>query len=241
MTPSAPDLPNQEELFQKLAEGYDGAIRLYQATYEAMLLLSTDLARVTAPSGVRCLDYGTGTGAALPLLSAHFDEVVAIDPGEAMLDLARARAKVECAGPSAAQVSFIQGTITSPDAAALGDDSFDAIHCSLVLMFVKDDAEKIQVLQAFHRLLRPGGVLVLSELLVASDVDEEEARFALWRALMRHRGADDAFIAAAEGQVHRLMHRRSIEEIHALLSSAGFGRVQRPFQALHTAIFVATR
>ena len=44
------------------------------SSYDDMLRLSTDFARVLAPGRLRCLDYGTGTGAALPGLLNHFDE-----------------------------------------------------------------------------------------------------------------------------------------------------------------------
>jgi ubiquinone/menaquinone biosynthesis C-methylase UbiE len=234
------DTQAQAELFVRLAADYDRSIRTYQPTYDAMLDLSTDLARVGAPGRSRCLDFGTGTGAALPRLGAMFDELVAIEPGHAMLELARARMADATTSP-AVPPSFIEGTIDAPAAKALADASFDAVHCSLVLMFLAEDADKQRALEFFHRLLRPGGVVVLTELCTDADAAAERTTWAQWTSLMRHRGADDATVTAAEGQIHAAMHRRTPDQLRSFLERAGFGQVQQPFQALHTRIFVATR
>lgn len=225
----------QAALFRKMAAGYDAAIRVYQPSYEDMLHLSTDLACVAAPARRRCLDYGTGTGAALPRLASGFGEVVAVDPGRAMLDVARGRVREEL-GDDAARVSFVEGTSASPDVVAGADGRFDAVHCSMVLMFVEGDEAKLTTLHALHRMLAPGGVLVQTEVL--ADPGEQET-FALWRAVMRLRGANDEQVTTAERQIHSVMHRRDASETRALLSAAGFARVTQPYQSLHTAIFVA--
>ncbi|MCA9591271.1 MAG: class I SAM-dependent methyltransferase [Myxococcales bacterium] len=228
---------DQAELFRKMAAGYDAAIRVYQPSYDDMLHLSTDLAAACAPGRTRCLDYGCGTGGALAQLCALFDEVVAVDPGRAMLDVARARASQE-QGDGAARVRFVEGTTSSAEVAALDDASFDAAHCSMVLMFVEGDEAKLATLRALHRLLRPGAALVQTEVLRDAD---EDATFELWRAIMRRRGATEEQIATGERQIHALMHRRDAGEIRALLAAAGFAHVTQAYQSLHTAIFVARK
>jgi tRNA (cmo5U34)-methyltransferase len=236
-----PNPAEQAELFRKLADGYDEAIRRYQPTYDAMLRLSTDLACVAAPGRARCLDFGTGTGSALPLLCPLFEEVVAIEPGKAMLDLARRRAKAECNLPNAGRLVFVEGSHTTQQAAAFADDSFDAVHCSLVMMFIREETEKLQILKFFHRILRPGGALVLTELVTSASETDEQSTFALWRALMRHRGAAEEFVDSAERQVHVAMRRQTPEQLASLLVESGFGRVERPYQALHTLMFLAVK
>ena len=206
-----------------------------------MLGLSTDLARVAAPGRERCLDFGTGTGAAIPLLAAAFDEVVALEPGKPMLELARARVNAEAFGPTGRRVSFIEGTVQTEAAKALSNESFDAVHCSLVLMFLKEDSEKLQVLEFFHRLLRPGGAIVITEIVAAADARTERDSFGRWKELMRHRGADDEFVAAADRQVRATMHRRTVIQLTSLLGQAGFGNVEQPFQVLHTVMLLVTK
>jgi ubiquinone/menaquinone biosynthesis C-methylase UbiE len=228
----------QAALFRRLAAGYDDAIRRYQVAYDAMLELSTDLARVAAPGTSRCLDFGTGTGAALPLLLRSFDQVVAIDPGNPMLELARNRLSPAAVGD---RVSFIEGTVQSSSASALPEESFDAVHCSLVLMFVDGDAHKLEVLEFFRRLLRPGGALVLSDIVVADDAATERTRFERWKEIMSHRGADDEFVTAAVRQVDSAMHRRTVDQLSSLLAQAGFRDIEQPFQLLHTVMWLARK
>jgi ubiquinone/menaquinone biosynthesis C-methylase UbiE len=239
---STKDRPeDQNELFRRLAAGYDQAIRRYQVAYDAMLALSTDLARIAAPGRSRCLDFGAGTGAALPLLAGAFDEVVAIEPAKPMLELARARVTSGIPGTTAGQVSFIEGTIQSSEAKALADASFDAVHCSLVLMFVATDADKLEVLEFFRRILRVHGSVVVTDIVIAADAYVGETCMELWKDIMRYRGADDEFVAAAERQVHATMHRRTPAQLVALLEEAGFREIEQPFNALHTTMVVAKK
>ena len=232
-TPTTPEPADQAALFRKMAAAYDATIRIFQPTYDDMLHLSTDLARAAAPGRARCLDYGSGTGAALPNLLDHFDEVVAMDPSAAMLDVARARVGVE-----GSRVGFREGTTMSSEATSLERGSFDAVHCSLVLMFVEGPEAKLATMRVLYDLLRPGGVLVQTEILVEPG---EEATFGLWRAIMRQRGADEDQVNTGERQVYSHMHRTSASEARGLLEAAGFTQVTQAYQALHTAIFVARK
>ena len=232
---------DQAELFRGLAASYDQAIRRYQVAYDAMLDLSTDLARVAASGRSRCLDFGTGTGAALPLLLRSFDQVVAIEPGKPMLDLARNRLTSGAGDVVGNRVSFVEGTIQSSAARALPEESFDAVHCSLVLMFVDGDAEKLEVLEFFRRILRPGGALVMTDIVVDPDAATERRCFVQWKDIMRHRGADEDFIAAAERQVDATMHRRTVAQLGSLLEQTGFRDIEQPFRVLHTVMLLAIK
>jgi len=148
-----------------------------------------------------------------------------------------ARERVSVAlGRESSRVAFIEGTTASPEVAALAESSFDAVHCSMVMMFIEAEEAKLATLRALYRVLRPGGVLVQTELL--ADTGEQET-FALWRAIMRLRGASEEQVVTGERQVHSLMHRRDASETQALLRAAGFAQVTQAYQSLHTGIFVA--
>ncbi|MCB9896074.1 MAG: class I SAM-dependent methyltransferase [Planctomycetes bacterium] len=239
MTNNPSAAADQAELFRQMAAGYDHAIRVFQPTYDAMLQLSTDLACAAATSRARCLDYGTGTGAALPLLARHFDAVVGIDPGKPMLDLARARVSQEL-GADATRVTLVEGT-TASQPRLLPPAEFDAVHCSLVLMFIESDEAKLSALRALHSTLRPSGVLVLTEILRDAEAGDEQETFALWNAIMRQRGANDVLATRGDQQVHTLMHRCTDAGLRDLLDAAGFCSAVKVFQTLHTSMLVARK
>jgi SAM-dependent methyltransferase len=106
----------------------------------------------------RILDYGCGYGRTLADLSqAGFQNLVGVDFSEAML--ARARAALPCPGlvRNDGQVLPFQ------------NDSFDAVLLFAVLTCVPDGNEQRLLLAGAARVLRPGGLLYLSDLLVNND------------------------------------------------------------------------
>lgn len=98
----------------------------------------------------RVLDFGCGTGGAIPHLLAELgaESVVGSDVSAASLAVARRRAGDD-------RVSFA-------DPAQLPAGGFDLVHVNGVLHHV-DPAERPAVLEAIAAALRPGGVLALWE------------------------------------------------------------------------------
>ncbi|MBA3509062.1 MAG: class I SAM-dependent methyltransferase, partial [Thermoleophilaceae bacterium] len=103
---------------------------------------------VTAPD--RALEIGPGSGLYLPVLAGLARQVVAADVEPAFLEHAEAlRAEYP-------NLSLAADDIT---ATALEPGSFDLILCSEVVEHIQDSPAAIR---SMHRLLRPGGTLVLS-------------------------------------------------------------------------------
>jgi SAM-dependent methyltransferase len=100
------------------------------------------------PERARVLEVAAGTGRVTRALARRGHEVVATDLNGPMLEEAR---------------RHVEGNVTwqVADAQALPfpDASFDAVACAFGLMFVPD---KPLALREFHRVLRPGGKIVLS-------------------------------------------------------------------------------
>jgi ubiquinone/menaquinone biosynthesis C-methylase UbiE len=140
---------------QEAATGYDRAFAHVSAHFLPFLLRAARLA-----PGQRVLDAATGTGiaaeAALALVgpSGH---VTATDVSPAMVE--RARQRLATGGASNVTVSVADGQALQ----GLADASFDAVLCSLGLMFFPDPARG---LAAFHRVLRPGGRAAVSVMTV---------------------------------------------------------------------------
>lgn len=117
----------------------------YNAHYDRPAVL----AALGPVAGRRVLDAGCGPGLYAAALLSGGAEVVGFDASSAMVDLARTRL----------------GTQAHIDLAELGaalpyaDQSFDLAVCALAIHYVKDRPAAFAEL---HRVLRPGGALVVS-------------------------------------------------------------------------------
>lgn len=107
-------------------------------------------------SGQRVLDVGCGTGNLLRATGKrHRDvELFGVDPDLKML--ARAERKLRRAGLRAKLDKGFAQELAFPDA------SFDVVFSSLMLHHL-DTPSKDEMLAEVHRVLRPGGVLVLAD------------------------------------------------------------------------------
>ena len=142
------DPPVAQEAYNQLADDYAARIdsKAHNAFYDRPAVLSL-LPDVT---GKRVLDAGCGPGAYAEWLLDHGAQVVAVDATEKMLAHARAR--------TANRAEFHLANLNAP-LDFLADASFDLVICPLVLDYIRDWTP---LFREFHRLLRPGGVLVFS-------------------------------------------------------------------------------
>ncbi|MFB9662463.1 class I SAM-dependent methyltransferase [Glycomyces mayteni] len=114
--------------------------------------LGEQRARLLAGLDGRVLEVGCGHGANFTHYPEAVTDLVAVEPEESMRDLAVARAeelgrKAVVLDGQAEQLSF-------------ENDSFDAVVATLVLCSVEDQG---RALAEIHRVLKPGGRLVLLE------------------------------------------------------------------------------
>lgn len=124
--------------------------RTFKARTAAMfgLLETADL------DGQRWLDAGCGTGTLSRLLAARGCEVTGVDASSEMIAAARGR---PADGTAAERLTFRQ--IPTIASLPFADRSFDGVLCASVLEYVPDVA---QCLAQFRRVLRPGGLLLVS-------------------------------------------------------------------------------
>lgn len=98
------------------------------------------------PQGASLLEVGSGTGANLSLLS-KYGTVTALEPDETARKLCQERYHV------------LPDTGALPESIPYSSESFDLIAAFDVIEHISDDRE---VLSSLHRLLKPGGHLVLT-------------------------------------------------------------------------------
>jgi 2-polyprenyl-3-methyl-5-hydroxy-6-metoxy-1,4-benzoquinol methylase len=108
------------------------------------------LERLAAGDRRAALEVGPGSGVYVPLLARLFERVTVSDVHDAYLDAARL---VAAGHPN---VTVVQDDVRRP---ALPAASFDVVLCTEVIEHV---VESRAALAGMRRLLRPGGVLLLS-------------------------------------------------------------------------------
>lgn len=137
-----------EQSYEQFAHRY--AARADTKAHNAYYERPATLSLLPEVGGKRVLDAGCGPGIYAEWLLDHGAEVVALDVTPVFVEITRRRvgdrAEVRCAN------------LEQPlDFAA--DASFDLVVCPLVLDYIEDWSP---VFGEFHRVLRPGGVLVFS-------------------------------------------------------------------------------
>lgn len=110
----------------------------------------------------RALDLGCGTGHMTLRFEKYFDSVDAVDNSEAML----AQAKSNLAN-SSVEINFIRSDFVD-FLANVHESQYDAIFCTGFLHHLKSE-ELNWLLNELHRVLRPGGFVLISEPIRISD------------------------------------------------------------------------
>lgn len=178
--------PTAAEGFAAGAQAYERARPAYPRAAVAWLL--ERLAR-----GARVVDLGAGTGKLTALLVGRVGEVVAVEP------VAQMRERLSAALPS---VPVVAGTA---EAIPFADASFDAIVCAQAFHWF--DAEP--ALAEIHRVLRPGGLLML-----------------VWNARDRSVGWVDAMSAIVDSYGDAIRRHESGEWRAAFHTESGFSALE---------------
>ncbi|MGC4110837.1 MAG: methyltransferase domain-containing protein [Nocardioides sp.] len=174
------------------------------------------LERAGVAAGMRCLDVGCGGGDVtldLASLVGLTGRAVGIDVDQTKVRLARAEAEQV----AVTNVEFRVGDLTE----GLGEEEYDVVYARFVLTHLADPAGAITEM---HRVLRPGGRVVLEDIDFGGCFCEPpSADFERYREIYEES-------ARANGGDPRIALR-----LPALVVAAGFGRVQ-PHVVQHAAL-----
>ena len=117
----------------------------------------------------RILDVACGPGAVTAGLAQNAEEIVAFDATPAMLEKARKR----CADAGLTNVRFEHG---NAEALSFEDGGFDAVVTRLALHHFVDPTV---VLREMNRVLKPGGIVVIADVVVSEDATKGELQNAI--------------------------------------------------------------
>ena len=153
------------ERFDKDVERFSNLETGQSATVDAPLVLKliTEVAAAVTPHARHVLDVGCGAGnyTLMTLQKLPNLDCTLIDLSLPMLERARLRISAATTG----KVETIQSDLRALD---LGEGRFDLILAAAVLHHLRDDSEWEMVFASFHRSLRPGGSIWISDLVEAT-------------------------------------------------------------------------
>jgi ubiquinone/menaquinone biosynthesis C-methylase UbiE len=181
---------------RRVQEQFGGSAAAYVAS--PLHAAGEDLDRLqawgTGRRGDRVLDVATGGGHTALAFAGIARRVIAYDLTEPMLKAARGHVR----GRGAANVVFVAGDAT---ALPFGDGSFDVVTCRTAAHHFPDVGAAVRQI---HRVLRPGGSLLLQDILGHDDADANafileverrrdpshvrSYRMAEWKAFLRATG-----------------------------------------------------
>jgi malonyl-CoA O-methyltransferase len=140
--------------FSRAANTYDGAAQLQRDVCDEAL------ARIPFASlvGKTVVDLGCGTAYGCQQLLQGGADVIALDLAEGMLRFARNKTVADSVGGSGQLLGWLAADAES---LPLADSSVDLIFSSLAIQWCADE---VRLMQEIARVLKPGGVFVLSTL-----------------------------------------------------------------------------
>jgi SAM-dependent methyltransferase len=168
----------------------------------------------------RLLDLGCGTGRLLVPFARRGYWVLGVDLSEAMLRVARAKAQA-----AGVPVHLVRANVV--ELGGLADASFDYAACLFsTLGMVSGAGHRRRVLEHAHRLLRPGGKVVLHVHNYWFNLWDRQGRRWLLRdltsALTASRDQGDRPMPAHQGIAGLALHHFTRREAVRLLRATGF-------------------
>ena len=243
MAPATDSHPMEDPTFGLAADRYDLIQQQLIPGYGSLARLAVALlaaSPLASEPGAEVLVAGCGTGAELQEAVAQRPDwrLGAIDPSAAMLAEARKRlagANSPLAGANsplagAPAIDWQQTTVEQLTEAPAYQGRYAGVLSVLVLQSLADDGSKLAFLSGLARSLRPGGQLVLVDLMSTSLPSLEGQLASAWVGFQRASGLQ----APAEqlAPLTQGLHPVGMARLTSLVNAAGFSDPARIFQAL---------
>ncbi len=213
---------------------YDLYARISLAGYEVMHELSGCLLQSLLPPEASILAVGAGTGQEIITLSKFGIDwrFTGLDPSEQMLKVASIRLHQEGLKD---RVELIPHSIKDFST----NTFFDAATLMLVLHFLKQRQEKLQLLRNIAKRLKLNAPFILASLY--GDVSSDRILLSAWKNQWANKGISRKEIEDKFQEFLPLIHPLSEAELVELLHEAGFYQVQRFFSSLSFGAWIAQK
>ncbi|SHE30554.1 tRNA (cmo5U34)-methyltransferase [Modicisalibacter ilicicola DSM 19980] len=184
--------------------------------------------------GAHVYDLGCSLGAVGLALAGRLPPdaftLTGVDLSPAMVERARSTLAEECPGH---HIEIVEGDIRHLDYRPSG-----MIVLNFTLQFLAP-GDRDAVIATLFEALEPGGVLVLSEKIVAADEQENAWLVERYHDFKRANGYSDLEISQKRTALENVLVPDTLDAHHARLSRAGFSRVTTWFQYLNFASMIA--
>jgi ubiquinone/menaquinone biosynthesis C-methylase UbiE len=217
--------------FSAGAAGYDPSRRRLVPCFDALYGTALDVIAAWGPRAAPAvLDLGAGTGLFASMVREQLPEarLHLVDVADAML--AEAERRLAGSGASFEVADYAVAPLGGP---------YDLVISALSIHHLEDGAKQ-ELLGRILLALRPGGLFVNAEQVLAPTPALRLRDAGLWRRAAARLGAAEAEIAAAEA---RMRHDRcaTLEDQLGWLRAAGFAEVDCAFKQWQFAVYSGVR
>lgn len=220
----------------KVAEVFDDMLARSVPNYSQVIEMTAQLLGAFVQPGDRIYDLGCSTGNTLLQLARRLERrdlhFTGVDSSPAMVKKALLKAEMYS---KKERLDFIEGDITD-----IALDQAGAIILNYTMQFIRP-LMRGGFLKKIHSFLRPSGVLIMSEKIICHDPLLNRKYIDFYLDFKRGQGYSEIEIAKKREALENVLIPFSIDENRALLSNAGFARVETFFQWFNFVSFVAVK
>lgn len=207
------------EIFEnERATGYDQFVERWIPNYHYFMGHLPDLLSDAYPKELLVVGCGTGNEIMCFVNSPERWQITGIDPSPGMIIQAREKLK------NRDNVKLIEGLVT--DLAI--DKKYNAATLLLVLHFIEDNGNKLQILKGIADRLMPGAKFVILD--ITGDKKQIRDNLEVLKLLLPQ-GLNEQEISERLNRIENKFHTVSEERLSELLQEAGFEKPLRFFQS----------
>lgn len=232
-------MTNEERFDNERSGKYDYWIRATIPGYEALHDMAMFFIRSgmdDPPKAPRLLIAGSGTGMEISYFAQKNPEwsFTGVDPSTDMNAVAESRLReLGLSQRARLHTSFVHEL---PETGL-----YDAATLILVMHFLPDDGSKLAILESISERLKPGTPFVLADLHADKNSRKFPRFISAWKARQRTTGISGEDLEKMFADLHTNIHFVPEERVLALLKEAGFGEIDRFYNAMLFGGWVARR